>query len=140
MICIIILIIAILGNSIQIYIDYISMVKIPDMYSNIYLLFKNYNHVWLGSSLFLLMKALFDRMRIRNNYVIKFLDLSDEYSYQVFLVHQFIILGPFSLMSLTGSKFVNIFIILVLIVFMSFCLKHIEMLIVKSLKKRKYNK
>lgn len=42
--------------------------------------------------------------------------LSDKYAYDIDLVHQFVILGPFSLMALTRYVGVNIVLILALIV------------------------
>ena len=54
------------------------------------------------------------------------LDITDDYSYEGYLVHQFFILGPFSLMVLTKWRVINIFIILVSIIVCAFIVKMIE--------------
>ena len=104
----------------------------------IYSLWSDLNHVWLGISLFILLRFLFTKLRPeRSAFLRKVLDISDQYSYEGYLVHQFIILGPLSLMALTNSLFVNILIVLCSIVILSFCVKQIENLIFGIFKRKR---
>lgn len=51
--------------------------------------------------------------------------LLDRYSYELYICHHFIILGPFSLLYITNSPFVNMLIITCLTCFQAFLLKEI---------------
>ena len=97
-------IIAIAGNAIQIYCDYIVNIDFTGLG-----IIKNYNHVMLGVFIFLLLKVIFEKVDL--NEIAKLLKLSDKYSFEAYLVHQLLILGPFSLLTLTGNVFANILII-----------------------------
>ncbi len=112
-------IITIMCNGIQIYCSYI-------IYRNFqgYQYFCNYNHVTLGVFLFLTMKVLFDRMNLVK--LDKILTITDLYSYEIYLVHQFIILGPFSLMAFTEILPINILIIFVGVIVLAWILKNME--------------
>ena len=55
-----------------------------------------------------------------------FLTFTDKYSYETYLVHQFFILGPMSLMGITGILPVNIVIIYGCIILASVILKRME--------------
>ena len=59
---------------------------------------------------------------------------SDKYSYDIYLVHQFAILGPFSLMSLTGNLGINLVLILIMIVLCAAVVNFISTNIKKKLK------
>ena len=52
--------------------------------------------------------------------------LIDKHSYEVYLVHQLIILGPFSLMAITKNTVINIIIVFVGICFLTIGLKQLE--------------
>lgn len=49
--------------------------------------------------------------------------ISDKYSYEWYLVHQFFILGPMSLMNLTDNLLTNIAAIVLVVCFTSYILK-----------------
>ncbi len=109
---------ALIANGIQIAQDDVVKLKLIGLYSSIYSSFRDYAHVALGVSLFLIFKAIITRI-FKNGYprVIKTVcNQSDKLSYDVYLVHHFIILGPFSLMALTRSIPENIFIIVTLVI------------------------
>lgn len=125
-------VLAFIGNGIQIYCDYVKQVSFSGYIGIAYGYFKNYNHVLLGVFLFLFMKTLFDRFEFSQR-MKKFLNLTDKYSYETYLVHQFLILGPFSLMALTTIIPVNIGIILICIGIMAWVLKRFENLIMKKI-------
>ena len=115
-------VIALIGNGIQIYIDYMKYIKLSGYIATAYRYFQNYNHVCLGVFLFLVMKKALDHMTFVENFR-KLLNITDKYSYETYLVHQFLILGPFSLMALTPYLPVNIVIILICIGMLAWVLK-----------------
>ena len=114
-------IIATICNSIQIIQNYIFKIELQGYILNLYKAFCNYAHVLLGIMLFLIMKKSIDYI-LKKDYP-KFIKIickkCDKYSYSVYLVHQFFILGPGSLMRLTSSLAINIIIILTLIIITS---------------------
>ena len=130
------LVLCLLGNGYQIYCDYIGNVIIPDKYNTQYLHFKSYNHVWLGVSIFLWMKIILDKMKYRNH-ITKILRQMDKYSYETYLVHQLIILGPLSMMKLTDSLPLNILLILLSSAVLAMLLKEMERLIFLTVDKIK---
>lgn len=112
-------IIAIAGNAIQIYCDYIANIDFTGFGT-----IKNYNHVMLGVFIFMLLKLVFEGIDLTG--IGKLLNLSDEYSFEMYLVHQLLILGPFSLLALTGNVMVNILIMLFSICTLTLLLKKAE--------------
>lgn len=112
-------IIAAAGNALQIYCDYIANIDFTG-----FGIIKNYNHVMLGVFIFLLLKVVFEKLDL--NRIGKLLKLSDAYSFEVYLVHQLLILGPFSLLALTGYSLVNILIMLLGVCVLAFVLKKAE--------------
>ena len=100
-------------NLLQIYIQYIGRIKLYGLVELVYDLSTDYNHVSLGVTLFLAFKWAFDRLRLERSAALRaLLSATDRYSYAGYLVHGFLILGPMSLMELTGSLAANILIIL----------------------------
>lgn len=112
-------IIAVAGNALQIYLDYIASIDFTG-----FGIIKNYNHVMLGVFIFLLLKLIFEKVDL--NKIGKFFKLSDEYSFEVYLVHQLLILGPFSLLTLTGNVLVRIAIVFLAICVLTVLLKKTE--------------
>lgn len=123
-------------NGIQIYVDYISGIIFTGIVNTIYSYYRNYSHVLLGVFLFLLMMTCFDRMHFSSN-MVKVLDVADKYSYETYLVHQFFILGPFSLMALTPVIPINIILILICIMIATWLLKKLEVPIVGLMMREK---
>lgn len=109
-------IIAIAGNALQIYCDYVANIDFTG-----FGIIKNYNHVMLGVFIFLLLKMIFEKADL--NTIGKMLKFSDAYSFEVYLVHQLLILGPFSLLALMGYPLVNILITLLGVCVLVFVLK-----------------
>lgn len=114
--CIIILL-AFLSNSIQIAIDYLIRPEFSEFKALAYELFRSYAHVTLGISIFILMRSALSIITKNklSKPIVKMCDLSDKYSYDIYLVHLFFILGPFSLMALTPSLPINILLIIICI-------------------------
>ena len=117
-------------NLLQIYIENVELVHFSGKLETFFNIFSFYNHVWLGVFLFLGLKSIFDRIPI-SKWLICLLSLSDSYSYEIFLVHLFFILGPFSLMSLTRFVALNYFIVLFSIMIFTYLLKLAENTIMK---------
>ena len=114
--------IAIAGNSLQIFCDYIANIDF-----NGFGIIKSYNHVMLGIFIFLILKVIFEKVNL--NGIGKLLKLSDAYSFEVYLVHLLLILGPFSLMALTGYSLINILIMLLGICVLTLLLKKAEQIV-----------
>lgn len=111
-----------LSNLIQIYFDYVSSKKLSEhlLYSK----FCNLNHVFLGAALFYLGMWLFSHIDFNKHAVLKKIaDFSDRYSYSAYLVHQFIILGPLSLMKMTRFVPLNILVIFALTILLAMVVK-----------------
>ena len=121
-------IIALLGNSIQIYCSISEITQFRG-----YSTFANYNHLALGVFLFILLKKYFDDLEIPGTDLI--LNISDKYSYEVYLVHAMIILGPFSLISFTQVLAVNIILILGIVAILAWLLKILEGIILQLIEK-----
>lgn len=108
---------AILSNCVQIIQDYVLKLEFSDIIASRYYRFCNFAHVALGVSLFIIFKAVFSVI-FKNGYpnlIKKICGYSDKYSYDVYLVHQFVILGPFSLMHLTEMIGINLVLIMAII-------------------------
>lgn len=114
----------VIGNGIQIYLDYAKGFEFDGLLKTAYSYFQNYNHVFLGVFLFLMMESIFKHISL--NPLLKFLNITDTYSYECYLVHQFIILGPMSLMTITPVLGLNIVIVLIMICFLARMLKITE--------------
>lgn len=110
-----------LMNIVQIILDYVVKLRFEGTIETVYNLWCNYNHVWLGITIFVVLKSILDNIHIPA-WLIKITNFSDHYSYEGYLVHQFFIIGPMSLMSLTKSLTLNIIIILFLILVFSYLL------------------
>lgn len=108
-----------IGNVMQIYLEYFAHISFRGSR-----LFYNYNHVFLGLFLFLILIQLFKS--INNNKIMFLLNLSDIYSYEIYLVHQLVILGPFSLLGITKNILINLFLVCITILCLACLLKNIE--------------
>ncbi len=122
-----ILIVAILCfvfNGIKIHYTYIQEIK---NYTDCVLY--QYAHSLLGVCLFVCLKKFFEQRQI-NSTILK---LSDNYSYEVYLVHQYFILGPLTLMNLTPYAFINISLILLIVCVLAYAVKKLSLLLKKVL-------
>lgn len=110
-------IICLFMNLIQIYIDYFSNVDMDGLIVKFYDIFCNYAHVFLGITIFYLIINFLDKNKniIKIKFISWIIKKSDNYSYNIFLVHQFLILGPLSLMTITNNKIINLIIIYIAI-------------------------
>ena len=111
-------------NLLQIYINYFTDL---DLSKNIYYrFFCDMNHVFLGITSFFILIRIFRNIDFKHRIIRAFCDFSDKYSYNAYLIHQFIILGPLSLMKLTPCIAVNVILIFILTVLISVIVKYIS--------------
>ena len=113
---------SIIGYGIQIYCVYIEKIVFRGC-----LYFYDYNHMFLGVFMFALMKLIFDLINLEK--IKRLLIITDDYSYEAYLVHHLIILGPFSLMALTSFTLINVLIILAGTCIMAWFLKRIVVIL-----------
>lgn len=102
-----------------------------------YSLINNYGHIFLAISIFALINKFIPTSLISHKILLKILSISDMYSYDVYLVHQFYILGPIAFLSITKNIFLNYLIVLVLIILSAFFLKVISCYINKLISRRR---
>jgi len=112
---------AIICNCLQIVIDYHICPEFDGIYKSIYNRFCSYSHVLLGISLVFFLRHIYKRYlsRFDNSIVLK---LSDKYSYYIYLVHQFFILGCFSLCSIFRTPCIAVLFSLIVIIFCAYYL------------------
>lgn len=119
----------ILSNLIQIICDYGLRLEFTGPLRRLYGIFCEYAHATLGCSLFFAMKRWFTRLHLThpsNGALKQFCDISDRFSFDIYLVHQFFIIGPLSLMDITKFKSANIALIFVLILISAYALNQIS--------------
>ena len=136
-VCLLVIIFAIASNTVQIVVDYIVEVDFNETSKFYYSKMCKYAHVALGTSLFLILKKIFTAIFKKDlpKPIISFCKYSDKYSYDIYLVHQFIILGPLSLMALTPMLPLNIIIILAIIIASAIVVNLISSLLRKRINK-----
>ena len=131
-----VIILAALCNIVQIMITYIIRPDLGENLKIVFQLFCNYSHSLLGIAIFVLLRAILQSLLKRNISLYSLFDLfkiSDNYSYEGYLVHQFFILGPMSLMNITSNIYVNVFVILTITFTLAFFIKIAENCIIKRI-------
>ncbi len=111
--------------SIQVGVRYLQVIALTDAWRPLYYPMCDYGHVFLGVALFCFGRILLHPF-CRFNLIQRILQLSDRYSYQIYLTHHFFILGPFTLMALTANSWLNVLIILMLTVLTAVLLQKIS--------------
>ena len=127
-------------NGFQIYIQYISKIHILNgvLKSLLNLIFE-YAHACLGIILFLFFILIFNKIFksvYKNNGFKNVLNYSDQYSFDIYIVHQIFILGKFSIMGRTPYFCSDILIIIILVLISSFVLRKMSSWIHKLLIKK----
>lgn len=107
------LVLAMSTNVIRVINEYIHPLSIPS-----YSVFTAWAHIFLGSSLFMILLKIFAHLKAH-----KVLDFTDTYSYEIYLVHQFFILGPLSLMEISDYPIINLLLIILLSLMLGVALK-----------------
>lgn len=88
---------AVLSNTVRLIIKYYLKTSFVGI-----AFFEQYSHLLLGIAIFVAIKIFLKNIRYN-----KVLELSDKYSYYVYIVHQALILSPFSLMGMTEYMYLN---------------------------------
>jgi len=107
-------------------------VSLPSIFNTYSKYIMNYGHVILGAVLFILLFDIFERIKLKENVILK---LSDKYSYYIYLIHQIFILNSFSLLKLTNYLSINILIILLTTIVSAITLKYISDIVLKLVDK-----
>lgn len=92
----------------RLYIQY-GNINLPNFIIDNQTYLYNWNHILIGTSLFIIMYSLFNKIKIPK---LKILELSDKYSYFIYLTHQIFILNYLSILFFTKSLILNILLIL----------------------------
>ena len=136
----IIICLAIVMNVVQIYIDYFSNIEIAGNIVVLYSKWCNYAHVFLGILCVLIFRKLYFSLKLKSTFVNSMLDLSDKYSYDIYIVHQIYILGPLSIFNIIESKITATLVIILLIIISSIFLRKISEWILRNWNKQlKFN-
>lgn len=113
--------VTILLNGFRIYCAYIGNFRFTG-----FSFFSDYAHAFLGISI-VLFSLLFIKIKKKN----MILDLSDKYSFYVYLVHQLFILSPFALLTVTHYKILNWFLTIIAILVSAILLECISRVVTK---------
>ena len=111
--------------SIQIVISYILSLELSETIHALFAIMYDYGHAFLGISFVLI---LLDVFRTRNipNVIMKPMMFLDSISYEGYLVHQFFILGKFSLLAIIDLQIIAIITIFVVTLICGFSVKIIS--------------
>lgn len=105
---------AILLNAVRIYVSYIHTAPLPIGFRLLYTACSPYIRISLALCLFLLF-MLFSQTYFQNRCLKQILSLSDRYSYDVYLTHHVVILGPLSLLQRYSFPLAGILILLFIV-------------------------
>ena len=121
---------AIILNTVQIFLEYVIKLDLTDNRKLFKLEFRffNFAHITLGISLFLILYQLFSQLYQTScpKIIKKVCDFSDEVSYDIYLVHMFLINGPCSLMKITPFLPANILLVITLTVLIAYCIHNLS--------------
>ena len=120
---------AALCNIAQITMVYIIRPDFSENLKNIFQIFCDYSHTLLGIAIFVILREIFQNLLKRNASLYSLFNIfkiSDKYSYEGYLVHQFLILGPMSLMNITPYVYVNVLVVLTITFTLAFFVKGTE--------------
>ncbi len=88
----------------KIYLLYVNPVPFDGIMASVFNLFKVYTHLLLGLTIFL---SILKFSSVKYNSILAF---SDNYSYEIFIVHCLFIRGPFHLLHITNYTLINVII------------------------------
>lgn len=109
--------------SVQIMVNYVLNLNFTGYIQKLYNIMCDYGHTFLGVSIVVLMLDIFRYYSIKR--VWKVIAVLDSISYEGYLVHQFLILGPMSILSIIKSPGLAIILIFVLTCSLGFIVKKI---------------
>lgn len=116
--------------SIRIVISYVMQFKLSGSISTMFDIMCDYGHVFLGLTIFLLLQYILTGRQIPL-FIIKPISFLDSISYEGYLVHQFFILGAFSLLTIINQPIIAIIVISIVIFGLGIVVKEISQLVKK---------
>lgn len=123
-------VIGIFGNIIQISIDYLLCIELNGVVLQVYSRFCNYMHVALGILIFVIVTTACKKVMNSRNYcqskIGDILDITDNCSYNIYLIHQFFCLGSFSLLGINQNKIFSTTVTLLIIIISAVILNILE--------------
>lgn len=131
-----ILLFAFIVNCLKIMNNYFVTFSFVSIMGSYWSMFCDYAHMNLGCAIFIILYKNFSRFKFTNLTSFLLL-LSDKYSYDIYLVHQFLILGPFSLMELSPFLWGNILFIILTSILLACLVQKISFSIKIILNKKK---
>ena len=99
--------VCVLMNVVKIYINNFSAVKFSGFSDTLYNEWQAYAHVLLGICLVMLLRWLYKKIKQPPQQLLKILDMSDVYSYDIYLVHQMFIMRTYSVVNVCESKIIG---------------------------------
>lgn len=128
------LMLSIIVNIIRVLFFYIKIYEpIPDLLNINIVYIESFSHVLLGSSLFIVLYLIFKKTQVKR---FKFLDLSDRYSYSVYLVHQVFVFGSLSIFNLKYQFIIKIIIYIGSVLTAAYLLLALNRLVSNALKSK----
>ena len=89
---------------IQFRIDYWPHGELPSLFAALYSTFTNYGHVFLGIAAVILIRYIYEKMENKANHH-PFLNWSDKFSYDVYLVHHVFVKSAFACVEYISNRF-----------------------------------
>lgn len=102
-----------MSNAVYIYLKYYKGIEMQGNYAHI----TSYSHMFLA-----LFIVTFLMILLKNIKKCQTLEWSDNYSYEVYIVHQLFILSPFTLLTLTSNLSINILLTILVILYSGYIL------------------
>lgn len=118
----IILCLTIVFNMIQIYIKYVSNIKLSGIYNMMFNKFSNISHLLLAITLFFLFRYIYSRILKATN-INKMLNWSDKNSYFIYITHHIYILGAYSVFNYINNPILATTIVLILTLISAYILR-----------------
>ena len=104
-------------NAFRVYFNYVLCITFEKgLFKVAYSCFENISHIFLGIMCFLILYYTYIRIVYRIPKISRVLELSDKYSYDIYLSHHVWILGPISILNLSVSMIWKIIFVIMLIV------------------------
>jgi len=111
--------------SIQIVISYVMKFELSGSISALYDIMCDYGHVFLGITVFLLLQGILKGRQIPR-IIMTPVSFLDSISYEGYLIHQFFILGEFSLLTIINQPIIAIIAIAIIVFFLGIFVKEIS--------------
>ncbi len=110
------LVMCIILLSLQIKYSNTSDAEAPKIIRILYETICDYGHVFLGIVLVAVARLIYKKLFNKSKYLVRILDWSDKYSYDVYLVHTIFILSPYACAEFINNRIISIPLALILIV------------------------